>query len=38
MKNDVKTRNSQQSDIDPFTKLENSFLEKFFKYILADAY
>jgi hypothetical protein len=28
--------NSQQSDIDRFIRLENSFLEKFFKYNLTD--
>lgn len=33
---DFKTGNSQQSDIDLFSKLETSFLEKFFKYNLSD--
>lgn len=33
---DIKTGNSQQSDIDLFSKLEASFLEKFFKYNLSD--
>lgn len=33
---DIKTGNSQLSDIDLFSKLEASFLEKFFKYNLTD--
>lgn len=33
---DFKTWNSQQSDIDLFSKLETSFLEKFFRYNLSD--
>ena len=38
MKGEVKTWNSQQSDVDPFSKLENAFLEKFFKYLLTDTH
>lgn len=33
---DFKTGNSQMSDVDLFSKLEASFLEKFFKYNISD--
>lgn len=33
---EIKTLNSQQSDIDLFSKLEVNFLEKFFRYNLSD--
>ena len=33
---DIKTQISQQSNIDVFSKLEVSFLEKFFNYNLND--
>lgn len=33
---DVKTQRSEISNIDIFSKLESSFLEKFFKYNLND--
>ncbi len=35
-KNELKTWNSQQSDIDLFSKLQNNFLEKFFRLNLID--
>ena len=33
---EIKTLNSQQSDIDLFSKLEVNFLEKFYRYNLSD--